>query len=350
MTSPIGNRIHTISKPWLIAVLFALLWPAGVTSAADLPAGGQWFRGTFIQLTNQHEDWPRAKWNLFFDYLRQLKISEIVLQWTVYQDRAFYGGPAEGTAKIRPVDTILDLADENDMQVWVGLVYDPQYWSKIKQKPDLVAAYLRGLFLRSAAAARELRPVLKNHPCFQGWYIPEEIADVTWREPGAREVLVMHLKDLEQLLHGLTPQKKVALSGFTNGTTSPFKFQAFWNAVLSSSRVDRFLFQDGIGAHKLELDYLALYLAPLRQIVEDHELEFQVIVEIFSQVAGYPVNDRPFHAVPAPLARIEKQVALSGAYAANGLQAFSIPDYMTPLAGTDAARLYFDYTRLGHTP
>lgn len=68
-----------------------------------------------------------------------------------------------------------------------------------------------------------------------------------------------------------------------------------------------------------------------------------MVVEIFRQVDGLPFNDEPFKAVPAPLERINCQVDLAAPYSTSGIIAFSVPEYMTPLGGQEAGRLFESY-------
>ena len=50
--------------------------------------------------------------------------------------------------------------------------------------------------------------------------------------------------------------------------------------------------------------------------------------------------------MPAPFDRVARQIDLASTYSATrGLIAFSIPDYMTPLRGPDAERLFQAYVR-----
>ena len=66
-----------------------------------------------------------------------------------------------------------------------------------------------------------------------------------------------------------------------------------------------------------------------------------MIVELFQQVdAG-----EAFEATPAPLDRVERQLDLAAAYSTAGAIGFSIPEYMTPLGGTTAERLYESYRK-----
>jgi hypothetical protein len=141
----------------------------------------------------------------------------------------------------------------------------------------------------------------------------------------------------------LTPEARVAISGFANARTDPQTLAMIWKALLSEAPIDEVLFQDGVGAQKLSLADLEIYLPVLQQAVASQGRDFRVVVELFRQVSA-----RPFRARPAPWTELERQLSLAAQYSTSGLMAFSVPEYLTPLGGTEAARLsttYLDWLR-----
>jgi len=312
-------------------------------AAAGVAAGPRSLDGTFIQLLNAHEQWSAADWDAQFRNFERLRLSQLVVQWSVYDETAFYASSAYKPLAQPPLERILRLADEAGIKVRVGLAHDSGFWSKIGRDPELVEVYLRRLRLRSEVAARELAPLVRSHPCFDGWYLTEEIDDVNWLEPRRRALLTEHLELLGSLLHELTPGATVAVSGFSNAHCDPRTLEGFWRRILERAGVDVLLFQDGIGVKKLELDYLGLYLAAVARAVEMEGKQLGVIVEMFRQVDGPPLNEEAFRAVPATLDRIQRQIDIAAAHSRAGVIAFTVPDYMSPRAGEDASQLFQKY-------
>jgi len=298
--------------------------------------------GTFLQLLRTHGEWNPQDWANLFRYFKELQLSYVIIQWTVYDDVAFYPTTADHQVPNPPLDTILRLADEAGIRVYVGLVAESQYWEHMRQPLPQIEKYLGRLRAHAVSVARQLLPRVVKHPSFQGWYISEEIDDTTWRTPEFRAVLSTHLHRLSAQLHNLTPMKSVALSGFANGQLDPHAFEHFWSGLLQGAAIDVVLFQDGIGARKLELPELSSYLTAIHNATQAHHRELKIILEIFDQVAGPPLNDQPFQAIPAGLERIRQQIEASAAYAST-LVAFSIPEYMTPLGGPAAEGLFDKY-------
>jgi hypothetical protein len=230
------------------------------------------------------------------------------------------------------------------MRVFVGLAHDPGFWLKTRRDPVLVGVYLRRLRLRSEKVAAELAPMVRSHSSFRGWYLPEEINDGSWRDPEMRQILFDHLHASATALRTTVPGSEVAISGFSDARSDPRAFEEFWSTLLARAEVDRLLFQDGIGAGKLGLDHLELYLDAIRKAADARSRKLQVVMEVFRQVAGPPVDDKtPFRAVPAPMDRILRQADLAAKYSSLPVIAFSVPDYMSPFGGEEAGRLFQAY-------
>jgi tetratricopeptide (TPR) repeat protein len=314
------------------------------TTAPTLPPAPRRFAGTFIQPLRTHAAWHTQDWANLFRYFKELQLSHVIIQWTVYDDLAFYPTTHGRPIPNPPLETILHLADEAAMGVYVGLVAESQYWAHMRQPLSQVEKYLGRLRSHAVSVARELLPTVAQHPSFQGWYIPEEIDDTTWRPPDWRAVLSTHLHRLSAHLHALTPTKRIALSGFANGHMDPQAFENFWSGLLQRAAIDVVLFQDGIGVKKLGFHELELYLAAMRNATQAHQRTLEIIIEIFEQVAGPPLDDQPFRAVPADLKRIRQQIEAAAAFA-PALVAFSIPDYMTSYGGSDAEHLFETYKK-----
>ena len=310
-----------------------------VAHGAQAPASR--LQGTFLQLNNGHAAWTDENWRTLFAHLTRLRVTELVVQWSQYDDVTFFPGgraPAPSAAAVLPA--VLRRADEHGMTVTVGLAHDSAYWAKVARDPALVAVYLKTQEQRSLEVARALVPVVAPHRGFAGWYITEEIEDGSWKDPKMRAVLFDYLRRLATGVRALKPGATVAISGFSNAETDPATCFEFWRSLLRTAPIDVLMFQDGVGARKQRLSFLPLYLGAVRDATTAAGRDLQVIVETFDQV-----SDTPFKAVPAPWERIERQLALAAAHSRRGVLAFSIPEYMTPLGGPEAARLFERYLR-----
>jgi len=309
----------------------------------NVPRGPR-LQGTFLQF-RLDQQWDAAKLRGLFLNFRRIGLSEIVVQWTVAGNRAFYRSTAFEVVPEEPLEPLLQLADESGIRVRVGLAYDPEFWDKIRLESPLrdVDVYLQSLRKRSQTAARELLPIVGRHRSFEGWFLTEEVDDVNWLAPERRALLHSYLGDLRRSVHMLGSPASVAVSGFSNANCDPSMLEAFWGELLGGTNIDTVYFQDGIGAHKLDFRYLSLYLSAIKRAVVGRGRALSIVVELFDQVDGPPIGKGAFKAVPTDVDRLARQLALAAESSTIGVFAFSVPDYMVPGAGPDAQKLFSDY-------
>lgn len=330
---------QTRARGGLQALLLAVgcLAGAGHTQTAPQPA----LTGTFIQPTAETSNWHQNDWSTLFEHFRQLRLKHIVVQWTAFDDQVFFDSETYRAVPNPPLEHILRLADELNMDVLVGLAHHSEYWDKIKRPPALLEVYFGRRRVAAQALIRELAAQLRKHPSFAGWYLCDEIDDVNWRTPERRSVLHAYLRGLTDDIRRVDTKGKVAISGFSNAALSPGGLAAFWDELLRAASIDILLFQDGVGAEKLQLTELPIYLDALQPLFQDNPRELRVVVELFQQI---PAADGEFRAVPAPLERISRQLHVASRYTTRPM-AFSVPDYMNPSHGAEQTSLFNSYLR-----
>ncbi|MEJ5367356.1 MAG: DUF4434 domain-containing protein [Bryobacteraceae bacterium] len=278
------------------------------------------FRGTFLQPWARHLEWSAAQWETLLDALASLACQEIVLQWCRYDDVDF--------APLVP--SLLDAARRRRMRLLVGLPYQSDWWRRIEEDaPQALGRIVaRARSFASSSSARQWA----RHPAFGGWYLPEEIDDDHWLPAPRRRALAGALDQLAGAVHPLSA------SGFTNRASSPHELAEFWREMAARRRLARVFFQDGIGAGKMTLAAWPAYLEALRARLGKR---LDVVVEIFESVP----SDAGFHAVPAPYERVVAQADMARRALGRPPFCFSLPDYASPTAGPDAARLFEQLAR-----
>jgi hypothetical protein len=130
----------------------------------------------------------------------------------------------------------------------------------------------------------------------------------------------------------------------------PDALASFWSTLLPEAGIDVLLFQDGIGTKKQTLATLPRYAAALYRGVLSVRRQIRIVTELFDQVDGVPVNDKPFAAVPAPFDRVRQQSSIASMYSTLPPMTFSAPDYMLPSAGAAASQLFQAYVASAHCP
>jgi hypothetical protein len=338
--------LHTTRRrlsAFALAGSLFLLSPAGLAMGDPPAAQPPCLQGTYIQLISNNGNWDEAAWSRQFKELRALQIENLIVQWTVYDDMAFYRSGRFHPTPMPPLETLLDLADSGGMRVMVGLSHDSAYWIKIRQADK--RSYLIERLRKNITVAAELQPLVLKHKSFAGWYISEEIDDVHWNAQEARAALLNYLQQLSTYLHTATPAAAVGISGFGNKQTKPAELERFWTALLrQASAIDIVYFQDGIGVGKLTLDVLPQYYDAIRSAAEANNREFVPVIEAFRQISGEPISEGPFAAAPPDLQRLLRQLALAGQFSSRNV-AFGVPEYLMTAAGPAASQAYAEYLR-----
>jgi Domain of unknown function (DUF4434) len=311
---------------WLLMFAAALL-----LSNSPAHAACESLQGTFLQLTNAQLARPLGDWQQLIDELRSIGISNLFLQWTVADRKALFQTVHFETVPKTPLPYILNLASQSGMQVWIGLATDSNYWERIKQGPDLLRTYFRNRVRDLSAFLDDLNTAIAGAP-FAGWYIADEIDDQTWLGPDKRVILKQYLAETVKLVKSRRPASKVAISGFTNSFADPDLLASFWAEVIESCDIDLLLFQDGVGEGKVAIENISLYYEPLNVAVRRVGARLGAVVELFSLM---PNGQR----VPAMIGRIREQITEASRLTSFPPVAFSVPDYMSNLAGTQAASL-----------
>jgi hypothetical protein len=298
-------------------------------------AACQGIKGTFLQLTDAQITRPAAEWRQLFDELRKIGVSTIFLQWTVVDRKPLFQTARNETTADASLASILDLAARSGIRVWFGLNLDSSYWEQIKQPADTLKPYFRRRLQDLAGFLDDLNATTAGAP-FAGWYIPDEIDDRTWLDPAKRALLKNYLAETVALLKARRPGSKVAISGFSNSFADPDLLASFWTDIIRASGIDLLLFQDGVGEGKVALENVELYYAALDRALRGVGAQLGAVVELFSLM---PDGRR----LPAMVGRIRQQIAVANRLTSFPVVAFSVPDYMSHLAGHEAGDLLSNF-------
>ncbi len=315
----------------------AILIFAAVFLSADpqSEAACQGLKGTFLQLTDAQLARPPAEWRQLFDEFRTIGINTLFLQWTVLDRKPLFRTTRQETTDNTPLAAILDLATQSGIRVWIGLASDSSYWEEIKQSPELLRPYFRRRVQDLTGFLDDLNATTTG-ASFAGWYIPDEIDDRTWLDPTKRTILKRYLAETVAVLKARRPGSKVGISGFSNSFADPDLLASFWADVIRASGIDLLLFQDGVGEGKVALEDIGLYYETLDRAVRSVGAQLGAVVELFSLM---PDGRR----LPAMVGRIREQIAAANRLTSYPAVAFSIPDYMSHLAGRQASDLLSNF-------
>lgn len=316
--------------------------PVQTLLAQPLPA----FSATFIQLWDRHNDWPEETWDGLCADLAAMGVREIILQWSLITEPAFLWRltpdrrmevPHDLVEPTPAVDLIVEAARGHGLRVRFGLSEDPAWWAKIKNEAGLVEVFLNRLLQDQLALASTLAERYGNDPVFAGFYIPQEIDDQTWIDQQRRFRLVQHVARLSEGLQMVAPDADLAISCFATGRDDPAGFAGLMLDLAHAGGLGQVLYQDGLGTKRLLPAESEAYLQALVLAVPQAGTRIRVVVETF---APNPAGEG---LIPGTMHRIARQLQLALALTDGDVAAFSIPDYVHPLAGPKADVLYREY-------
>lgn len=271
-----------------------------------------------------------------------MQLHVLVVQWTQHENVSFNVPGGNDGSQPSTIESLLQLADQHQMQVFIGLFCDERYWQETQGSINQRLAYLRSAREQSAALAAQIAPMSRLHPSFRGWYACEEIDDTNWSAPDKVAILTDHFRQLRKALKSLTPSAEIAVSTFSSVSTDPRYLEQFWSELIKNVPFDIVYYQDGVGTGRFTINTITPYLEAMQRATVAKGGKLGIVIETFTQTSGPPINNEPFAAIPAPIERIQKQLEVSVPFSAD-LIAFSVPDYLTPLGNIASARLYRSY-------
>lgn len=255
-------------------------------------------------------------WAGQLDTLRRVGCRDLILQWTGVDN-----GSSPWVLPDALVVRLLAQCQERGMGLQIGLPYDERWWQAL-QSPD--AQELAGFLDRTSHSAVEYigRRRLSQHAAFRGWYIPYEIEQHSWRTPERRAQLIAWLNIICRPCLESYPVRAPAVSTYLSALSSADSLPALWREIASNVRV-RPMVQDGVGVHGMA-NYAAL--APLRQMLLEQHIEFDLVIELFEQTSA---ANAPFQARAAAYSRIHRQLLMAQHYGAQNIVAFAVDPWMT---------------------
>jgi hypothetical protein len=311
--------------------------PPGMASSSCQTEG---VTRTFLQPWRDDADRSPEEWSAFFAELRHLGFRDVILQWTSYGSLRIYHDTRSGDASRPYLDKVIRAARQQHIKLWVGLHYDPDFWTYIDPQQQRTEAYLNRRLIefsmRLPALVADIEQVDPTGDTIRGWYISDEIDDSNWQQPERQEILRRYLRSLRRLLGNYRPHWPVLISTFANGQQSPQAFAAFWQTTLNYSGIDTLLFQDGIGVKKLSLSQFDMYFKALQNHLNASRHTLEAIVEIF-QLSKAPTKE--FQTETADFSRILQQLKVIKTYSQRPITVFSAPDHLMPNRGSRAQTL-----------
>jgi len=262
---------HTTFRAWLL-VLVSLTIVLGIAfvRSSDITtpvrAAGPadpWSQGTFTQPWCVDNYTTQAQWNSEFTYMQNVDIRLWIYQWTGNSkaNTTIYPTNIPGysqSSAYDQVETALATAQNFGFKVFMGLVFNSQWWHK--EGTDL--AWLMNEASEMNAVADELYAnYFSRYPdTFAGWYINWEMdnyAGYNWY-PDQKQNMIDALNAVSLHLDSLNPALPSSIAPFfnTSGGATPEQWETFWYDIMSQTSVDVLAMQDGIGVGHATIEQL----------------------------------------------------------------------------------------------
>lgn len=299
-------------RTWLAMAATSLL-------AACSSGGGtsEKFQATFLQPWQNYETLSLAEWQRRLKIMHDLGCSEIILQWS-----AIYGGSYPWAMPDALIQLLFDEGGSNGIGIRVGLPYDEGWWNALRSDnaqslPDFFASTQA----RCVQTLEESRwPAQAG---FRGWYLPYELDQYNWATPERRALLLPWLNAIAAASSKSSTQP-LALSTFYSTLPTTGTLAGLWTDILDRVAL-RPMLQDGVGVAGLG-NYAGL--EPLRVLLRERAIAFDLIVELFEQLPPLPNTNNAFRAKAASGDRINAQMAIARSYGADRIVAFAIDPWL----------------------
>ena len=286
---------------------------------------------TFVQPWQAHLSFDAAKWSELLEEFALHGMHTIYVQWMCHRE---FGSLAP--------EPLLAACERLDFKVHFGLCATGDA-ARLYERGDATTQDLDVRYAASLQLAAHLAPLVARSRSFAGWYLPEELDDVMAADGDRLHAWTRHLAKTSAALAELTPSARVSMSSYVSGRLSPGAFAEVWRHIWSSAKALTLLMQDGFGVVFLRENEILGYLYALEQARRNTGADFGLILELFEQTAGAPIDQRPFQARPAKFERLVRQLQVGNTISGLPLTAFTAGDYMIASRGPEAADLSRSY-------
>lgn len=292
--------------------------------------------GSFVQAWEPVCSWSEEQWMNELKMMKALGMNILIIQSSAINNMAFYPSKFLPMVGKNYIEKVMKITEKLDMKVILGLYMDNTWWAAEESK-----VYLQKEAVRNKKIANELYTLFGSYRSFDGWYIPHEISDASFRSEESRDRLAAFISDIALYCKKLTPGKKVSIAPFYANFMSISDYKEWWEKFLQKANVDIVMLQDGVGVNgEKRLKKIPLIFGALKEACVKNNVDLWSDLEVFVQVKADPV----WEGVPAGIDRVIKQLTVTAPYVSRFV-IFSFNDYMSPQKDIKNKKLYEGYKK-----
>jgi hypothetical protein len=315
------------------------------TSYTPPTSGTGKINGAFLQLWNDATcgacgTWTTAQWLQQFQYMKDVCIDKIIIQYGVWNTVAWYHPSSlSGVTSYNTINNIFAAANSANMHVYVGLYFDAEFDAASASN----STYYNSLYTKNTVVIDDLWSLFGSNPSFEGWYIPQEIHDLYWQNATDLNLLSNWIQNVAAYAKSKNISKKVMIAPYF-GPWKPADIVENWynNFLAIATNLDIVALQDGAGTHAnwgmgppinkdIDVDVPAYYTA-VKNACTNHSKTFAADVESFSD---------PDPRTPATIDRLKSQLWEAEKHTSEIYQFAWL--YMQPALSSATQQLYNDY-------
>ncbi len=214
-----------------------------------------YLNGTFIDFWYKG-DWATNQWDAHMKEMKALNIKILIVQFTAYNESIWCYAPNNYSSSsfIYALPRLLQAAAANDMEVYVGLYFNSEYWDN-----TINTAILTTHADRCKSLAKSIWQQYSGYTSFKGWYIPHEPAPYYYGSEEKANILKNYLVNPIANYCKSISSKPVAISAFFNYNLSTSNNLLYFMKRLGSCNINTIIMQDGIGVGHCSLSELTAY-------------------------------------------------------------------------------------------
>ncbi len=209
------------------------------------------------------------EWKKILSTLNAFNIRVLILQWSRYDVVNFMNNKEW-------LEEILKEANNQNIQVIIGLYSDNKYFKNIENKGLDLSTYFNRLYKINLQQAKQVYIVAKTFPNFLGWYFTEEVDDLNFKDKTKEKALKLYWMKLSNEIKKVA-NRPIYLSGFYAKNSSPKEYVTMLNRVVP--RGAYFFLQSGVGAKLVKLEESKNYM---KQFQMSYRGQFIPVVELFT--------------------------------------------------------------------
>ncbi len=287
---------------------------AFVAGCTSLPGR---FEGSFLQPWQSYESLSLEEWRRRLSSMRAVGCDEMVVQWS-----STYGGEHPWAMPDTLIQMLFDECGRLGMGIRLGLPYDERWWkamgaSDAQVLPEFLAS-TQSLCIETLDTSPW--PVQAG---FRGWYLPYELDQYNWATPERRALLIPWLQTIANA-SAKRVAAPLAVSTFYSRLPTPGTLAKLWEEILNRVLL-RPMLQDGVGVAGMG-NYAGL--EPLRALLRERGVPFDLIVELFEQLTPLPGTGDAFRARAADRTRVRAQMEIARNYGADRVIAFALDPWL----------------------